>query len=222
MIPTGSPLPLAGWTWLHEQLDAHTRIDAICGGTDVCTAFFGGSPIVPVRLGEISCRWLGVDARAYDQSGTNVTGEVGEFVVTTPMPSMPVALWQDTDNMRLKASYFETFPGAWRQGDWIMITPAGGVKVLGRSDATLNRGGVRLGSADLYTLVEALPGVADSLVVGVELPDGDYYMPLFVVPTAGTVMDASFRERLNQTSARISPPDTCQTRSSRSLGCHGR
>ena len=177
---------------------------------------------MPVRLGEISCRWLGVDARGLRPERHERDGEVGEFVVTTPMPSMPVALWQDTDNVRLKASYFETFPGAWRQGDWIMITPAGGVKVLGRSDATLNRGGVRLGSADLYTLVEALPGVADSLVVGVELADGDYYMPLFVVPTAGTVLDASFREGSTRRSARISPPDTCQTRSSRSLGCRGR
>jgi acetoacetyl-CoA synthetase len=181
VIPTGSPLPPSGWAWLHEQLGDDVRIDSICGGTDVCTAFFGGSELLPVNAGEISCRWLGVDAQAFDADGQAVLDQLGEFVVTSPMPSMPLALWNDPDGSRYHQAYFETFPGVWRQGDWITISETGAVKVVGRSDATLNRGGVRIGSAEIYGAVERLPEVADSLVVGVELDDGGYYMPLFVV-----------------------------------------
>jgi len=181
VIPTGSPLPVAAWRWLHEELGEDVRIDSICGGTDVCTAFFGGSELLPVHLGEISCRWLGVDAHAVDPAGEELVGAVGEFVVTAPLPSMPVRLWNDPDGSRYRAAYFEYFPGIWRQGDWITISADGAVVVSGRADATLNRGGVRIGSAELYAAVERLPEVADSLVVGLELPDGGYYMPLFVV-----------------------------------------
>lgn len=196
VIPTGSPLPLGGWRWLGEVLDERVRIDAICGGTDVCTAFFGGSPLLPVRLGQISGRYLGVDAHAFDDEGRKLVGEVGEFVVTTPMPSMPVRFLHDPQGSRLRDAYFARYPGVWAQGDWIIVTDQGGVLVLGRSDATLNRGGVRLGSADLYTLVEAHPEIADSLVVGAELPDGEYYMPLFVVPAPGHEVDDAVRQRL--------------------------
>jgi acetoacetyl-CoA synthetase len=181
VVPTGSPLPPGGWRWLHGELGGQVRIDSICGGTDVCTAFFGGSELLPVRLGEISCRWLGVDARAYDPLGDEVVDELGEFVVTSPMPSMPIGLWNDPDGRRYRAAYFGMFPSAWRQGDWITISATGAVTVAGRSDATLNRGGVRIGSAEIYSAVERLPEVVDSLVVGVELENGDYYMPLFVV-----------------------------------------
>jgi acetoacetyl-CoA synthetase len=181
VIPTGSPLPPSGWRWLQGQLGGDVRIDSICGGTDVCTAFFGGSELLPVNAGEISCRWLGVDAQAFDADGKAVVGELGEFVVTSPMPSMPIALWNDPDGRRYRQAYFETFPGVWRQGDWITISATGAVTVAGRSDATLNRGGVRIGSAEIYGAVERLPDVADSLVVGVELDEGGYYMPLFVV-----------------------------------------
>jgi acetoacetyl-CoA synthetase len=196
VIPTGAPLPLAGWRWLGEQLGAGVRIDSICGGTDVCTAFFGGSPLLPVWQGEISARWLGVAAAAYDAHGRPVVGEVGEFVVTAPMPSMPVGFWDDPGGERYRAAYFDTYEGVWRQGDWITITERGSVVVSGRSDATLNRGGVRLGSAEIYGVVESLPEIADSLVVGVELPDGGYSMPLFVVPAPGIEVDEHLRSRI--------------------------
>jgi acetoacetyl-CoA synthetase len=182
VIPTGSPLAVSGWRWLEAELPQDTRIDSICGGTDVCTAFIGGSPLLPVYEGEIPCRWLGVSAEAYDPEGHPLVDEVGEFVITEPMPSMPVALWNDSDGTRLRDSYFGMFPEVWRQGDWITISQQGTLVVSGRSDATLNRAGVRLGSAEIYDAVEPLPEVLDSLVVGVEQPDGDYYMPLFIVP----------------------------------------
>jgi acetoacetyl-CoA synthetase len=196
VIPTGAPLPLGGWRWLGEQLGPDVRIDSICGGTDVCTAFFGGSPLLPVWEGEISARWLGVAAAAYDPHGRPVVGEVGEFVVTAPMPSMPVGFWNDPGGERYRAAYFDTYDGVWRQGDWITISDRGSVVVSGRSDATLNRGGVRLGSAEIYGVVEALPEVADSLVVGVELSDGGYAMPLFVVPAPGVEVDEDLRARI--------------------------
>jgi acetoacetyl-CoA synthetase len=182
VIPTGAPLPVSRWRWLSEQLPGHTRIDSICGGTDVCTAFIGGSPLLPVYEGEIACRWLGIGADAFDRDGRSPVGEVGEFVMTKPMPSMPVALWNDPGGRRYRDAYFDTFPGVWRQGDWVTISDRGTLVVSGRSDATLNRGGVRLGSAEIYGAVERLPQVLDSLVVGLEQPDGGYYMPLFVVP----------------------------------------
>lgn len=196
VIPTGSPLPPAAWRWLEDQLPPRVRIDSICGGTDVCTAFFGGSPLLDVRAGEISTRWLGVHAEAFDAQGIPVRDTMGEFVVTAPMPSMPIGLWDDAGGERYRQSYFDTFPGVWRQGDWITISASGSIVVWGRSDATLNRGGVRLGSAEIYAIVEALPEVADSLVVGVELPDGEYYMPLFVVPVPGAELDEDLRAKI--------------------------
>jgi acetoacetyl-CoA synthetase len=196
VVPTGAPLPIGGWHWLGEQLAGHVRIDSICGGTDVCTAFFGGSPLLPVWEGEISARWLGVAAAAYDGEGHPVLDEVGEFVVTEPMPSMPIGLWNDPDGARYRSSYFETYDGIWRQGDWITVSSRGSVVVSGRSDATLNRGGVRLGSAEIYGVVESLPEVSDSLVVGVELPEGGYVMPLFIVPTTGVELDDVMRDRI--------------------------
>lgn len=196
VIPTGSPLPLGGWDWLAGELPSKVRIDALCGGTDVCTVFFGGSPLLPVRRGEISCRWLGVDAHAFDENGRAVLDTTGESVLTSPMPSMPVTFWNDRDGRRYLDSYFDRYPGVWRQGDWISITSGGAVTVLGRSDATLNRGGVRLGSADIYTVVEGLPEVADSLVIGLEAADGDYWMPLFVVPKAGYAITEDVRRRI--------------------------
>ena len=140
VIPTGSPLPSAGWRWLSDQLSSSIRIDSICGGTDVCTAFFGGSPLLPVWQGKISTRWLGVAAAAYDPHGQPVIGRVGEFVVSAAMPSMPVAFWQDPDGTRYRSTYFDTYDGIWRQGDWLTVTERGSVIVSGRSDATLNRG----------------------------------------------------------------------------------
>jgi acetoacetyl-CoA synthetase len=193
VIPTGSPLGPAGWRWLSEQLGPGVRIDSICGGTDVCTAFFGGSELLPVWAGEASCRWLGIGAHAFDPDGQELIGEVGEFVLTVPMPSMPIGLWGDPDGERYRSTYGDMYPGVWRQGDWIAISERGSVRILGRSDATLNRGGVRLGSAEIYAAVDGLDEVADSLVVGVEQPDGGYWMPLFVVSDADADL---LRERI--------------------------
>jgi acetoacetyl-CoA synthetase len=198
VVPTGSPLPIAGWKWLSEQLGEQVRIDSICGGTDVCTAFFGGSALLPVWQGEISGRWLGVAAAGYDPAGRPVIDQVGEFVVTESMPSMPVAFWQDPDGTRYRSAYFDTYEGIWRQGDWITLTRRGSLIVSGRSDATLNRGGVRLGSAEIYGVVESMPEIADSLVVGIELPDGGYTMQLFVVPATGIAVDDDLRGRIVQ------------------------
>ena len=149
-----------------------SMLSSISGGTDVCTAFVGGCPLVEVRAGEIPCRWLGAAVEAFDEDGQSVVGSEGELVVTAPMPSMPVELWGDDDGSRLRSTYFGTYPGVWRHGDWITLTERGSCVITGRSDATLNRGGVRMGTAELYSVVEDIAGVADSLVVHVEDPDG--------------------------------------------------
>jgi acetoacetyl-CoA synthetase len=195
VVSTGSALPLSGWHWLAERLP-RVRIDSSSGGTDVCSAFACGSPILPVHAGEIPGRALGVKAEVWDASGHPVLDEVGELVITEPMPSMPVHFWGDDDGRRYRESYFSTFPGIWRHGDWARITSRGTVVIEGRSDSTLNRAGVRMGSADIYGAVEAVAGVADSLVVGVELPDGEYYMPLFVVPAEGRELDEELEREI--------------------------
>jgi acetoacetyl-CoA synthetase len=206
VIPTGSPLPPTGWEWLEQQLPSATRIDSICGGTDVCTAYFMGSPVLPVYDGEISARGLGVKAESWSPSGVSQVDSLGEFVVTEPMPSMPLRLWGDDDGRRYRDAYFDLFPSAWRQGDWIVISARGTVKVSGRSDATLNRHGVRIGSGEIYAAVEQLPEIADSLVVGVEREDGSYDMPLFIVTAAGATLDDRLRDTIvEQIRARLSP-----------------
>jgi acetoacetyl-CoA synthetase len=184
VLSTGSPLPTSTWGWLHDVFDGRVRLDSSSGGTDVCSALVSGSPWLPVYVGEISGPCLGVKVQAFDDAGRAVVGKVGELVITEPMPSMPIYFWNDPDGTRYRDAYFSRFDGVWRHGDWIEFTERGSVIVSGRSDATLNKAGVRMGSADIYAIVDPLPGVADSLVVGVELPDGGYYMPLFVVPDA--------------------------------------
>ncbi|MBV8221483.1 MAG: AMP-binding protein, partial [Solirubrobacterales bacterium] len=196
VIPTGSPLPAGGWRWLHDQLGSGVRIDPIAGGTDVCTAFVGGSPLLPVRVGRIPCRWPGIAVDVLDEGGTPVRGRVGEFVVTRPMPSMPVGLWNDPSGQRYRETYFTRFPGIWRQGDWARLEDEGSLMIVGRSDSTLNRAGVRVGSAEIYAVVEQQAEILDSLVVGLELPDGGYYMPLFVVLADGAVLDEKLARRL--------------------------
>jgi acetoacetyl-CoA synthetase len=151
---------------------SNLMLSSISGGTDVCTAFVGGCPIVEVRAGEIPCRWLGADVHAFDDAGRPVIGEQGELVVTSPMPSMPVGLWGDDDGSRLQATYYDRFPGVWRHGDWITVTERGSCVITGRSDATLNRGGVRMGTAELYSVVDEITEVTDSLVVHLEGSDG--------------------------------------------------
>ncbi|WP_020105681.1 acetoacetate--CoA ligase [Nocardia sp. 348MFTsu5.1] len=210
IMPTGSPLPPIGWHWLDERFDA--RIDSICGGTDVCTIFFCGNPLTPVRLGEIAGRSLGVKAEAWDEAGRPQVGEVGEMMVTLPMPSMPLQLWGDENGARYRETYFDHHPGVWCQGDWITISADGGVVVTGRSDATLNRGGVRLGSSEIYAVVEQFEEVVDSLVVGTERKDGDYLLALFVVLSDGADLTDTLRGRLAaELKVQLSPrhvPDT--------------
>ena len=194
---TGAPLPAAGYRWVHEQLP-HTWLTSVSGGTDVCTAFVGGSPLLPVVAGEISGRYLGARVEAYDDAGRSVVGEQGELVVTAPMPSMPTALWGDEDGSRLRDAYFGRFPGVWCHGDWITITDRGSCVITGRSDATLNRGGVRLGTAEFYAVVEGIPGIADSLVVHLEDAEGGPgRLVLFVQLDGGSVLDDALVARLS-------------------------
>jgi acetoacetyl-CoA synthetase len=189
VLSTGSPLPTSTWGWLHDVFDGRVRLDSSSGGTDICSALVSGSPWLPVYVGELSGPCLGVNVQAFDDAGRPVVGEVGELVIAEPMPSMPIYFWNDPEGTRYRDAYFSRFDGVWRHGDWIEFTERGSVIVSGRSDATLNKAGVRMGSADIYAIVDPLPGVADSLVIGVELPDGGYYMPLFVVPEAGADLD---------------------------------
>jgi len=197
VISTGSPLPPTVWEWVYDEFGAQIRLDCSTGGTDVCGTFMAGSPWLPVYLGELSGACLGVDAQAYSPEGSSVTGEVGELVIVSPMPSMPIAFWNDSSGERYREAYFAQYPGVWRHGDWVEITDRETVIMHGRSDATLNRGGVRIGSADLYAVLEAMPGVVDSLVVGIELPDGGYYMPLFIVADTGEDHE-TLRERVTR------------------------
>jgi acetoacetyl-CoA synthetase len=194
---TGAPLPAEGFEWVYESVGGELLLSSLSGGTDVCTAFVGGCPLVPVRSGEISCRYLGARVEACDETGRSVVGQQGELVITAPMPSMPVGFWGDDDGSRYRAAYFERHPGVWTHGDWITLFPDGACTITGRSDATLNRGGVRMGTAELYAVVESLPEVADSLVVHLEDPaGGPGRLLLFVTPADGASVDADLRSRI--------------------------
>ena len=182
---TGAPLPAASYPWVRDHVGPTVQLGSTSGGTDVVGAFAGSAPTTPVWAGEISAPNLGVALEAWNADGRPVIGEVGELVVTKPMPSMPLYFWNDPTGERYRDAYFSTYPGVWRHGDWMEVTEHGSVIVSGRSDATLNRHGVRLGSADIYDVVDKLPEVRDSLVVGAELSDGGYWLALFVVPADG-------------------------------------
>ena len=196
---TGSSLPPSSSLWLRDNVGEHVQVASISGGTDVVSAFIGGVRTVPVWPGELSAPFLGVAMDAWDESGKPVRGEVGELVITKPTPSMPVAFWNDADGSRYRSAYFEMFPGVWRHGDWITITAHGSIIVHGRSDSTLNRHGIRMGSADIYQAVERLPEVAEALVIGAEQPDGGYWMPLFVVLADGSELTDELRDRIKRT-----------------------
>jgi acetoacetyl-CoA synthetase len=196
ILQTGSSLAPAGWRWVYDHVAPGTWLQSVCGGTDVCSALAGGSPLLPVYPDRIQCPSLGVAMAAWDSGGRALTGQQGELVVTAPMPSMPLCFWNDPGGSRYRASYFEKFPGTWRHGDWVTIAADLSVRVAGRSDSTLNRMGVRMGSADIYAVVEQIPEIADSLVVGVDRCDGTYFMPLFVVPAAGEELDDALRRKL--------------------------
>ena len=195
---TGSPLPPEGYRWIYDAVKADVWLASSSGGTDVATAFLGACPTLPVHAGELQGPALGVRAEAWDEGGRAVVGEVGELVVTRPMPSMPLFFWNDADGARYRESYFARWPGVWRHGDRVRFTERGSAVILGRSDSTLNRHGVRIGTAEVYRAVEAVPGVVDSLVVGVEQADGGYWMPLFVVLADGTALDDALRGRIRR------------------------
>jgi acetoacetyl-CoA synthetase len=194
---TGSPLPVEGFQWVYERVKSDILLGSTSGGTDPCTGFLGSCPLLPVRAGELQCRCLGVNARAFDESGTALIDEVGELVITEPMPSMPLKLWNDTDNARYIASYFDMYPGVWRHGDWVKFTSWGSGVILGRSDSTINRLGVRMGSSEIYSAVEDLAEVTDSLVIGFDTPGGGYLMPLFIVLKEGLTLDADLKKKIN-------------------------
>jgi acetoacetyl-CoA synthetase len=182
---TGSPLAPEGFRWVYDELGSETWLFSTSGGTDVCTAFVGGVPTLPVYLGELQGRALGAAVEAWDPDGNALVNEVGELVITEPMPSMPVGFWGDDDGSRYRESYFDTYPGVWRHGDWIMITDRGTAVIYGRSDSTINRGGVRMGTSEIYRAVLAVPEVLDALVVDIAKPGTDGWMPLFVVMREG-------------------------------------
>ncbi|HLI23827.1 MAG TPA: acetoacetate--CoA ligase, partial [Acidimicrobiales bacterium] len=194
---TGSPLPASAARWFYREVGGDRALASVSGGTDVCTAFVGWSPLHPVWAGEISCRCLGAAVEAFDDGGRPVVGEEGELVLTAPLPSMPVGFWGDEDGQRYRASYFERFPGVWAHGDRVTITARRSCIITGRSDGTLNRGGVRLGTAEFYAVVEEFDEVADSLVVHVEdAGGGPGQLWLFVVPAEGAALDDGLRQRL--------------------------
>lgn len=212
---TGSPLSADGYRWVYDAVKSDVWLAPISGGTDFAGAFVLGHPGMPVRAGEMQCRALGNAVKAFDAHGKELIGEVGELVCTEPLPSMPLFFWGDEDGSILHDSYFDSYPGIWKHGDWIEITPEGGSVIYGRSDATINRKGLRLGSAEIYQAVEGLDAVADSLVVDLEFLGRDSFMPLFVVLADGLTLDQSLKEQIDDAirtgvSARFVPSEIHQ------------
>ena len=201
---TGSPLPPEGFRWIYESVKQNVWLISFSGGTDICSGFVGGNPLLPVYEGEIQCRLLGCNVEAFDEQGKPVREQLGEMVILEPMPSMPIYFWNDRtagprNNDRYRKSYFDDYPGIWRHGDYIQITKRNGVIIYGRSDATLNRAGVRIGTSEIYSAVESLPEISDSLVVGLERPGGQYFMPLFVVLKPGFSLTDELTKRIKRT-----------------------
>lgn len=208
---TGAMAPPSTYRWVSGHV-GDVPLGSISGGTDVVSAFMGWVPTLPVYAGEITAPCLGVAMAAWDPSGHELHDEVGELVITRPMPSMPLHIWNDPGDHRYRDTYFDVYPGVWRHGDWVQITERGTVALHGRSDSTLNRNGIRMGSSDIYEVVDTLPEIADSLVIGAELPDGGYWMPLFVVLADGHVLDDALRSKIlttirTQASPRHVPDD---------------
>ncbi|MEM7116751.1 MAG: acetoacetate--CoA ligase [Chloroflexota bacterium] len=196
---TGSPLPIEAFEWVYKRVKKDVWLASASGGTDVGSGFVGGAPLLPVHAGEIQGRCLGVDVHSLDGAGQRLIDEVGEMVIMQPMPSMPIYFWNDPDKQRYKASYFEMYPGYWQHGDWMRISSLGTIEISGRSDSTLNRMGVRIGSSELYRAVDTMPEVEDSLVIGLELENGRYYMPLFVQLPAGDMLTDGLRDKIKAT-----------------------
>jgi acetoacetyl-CoA synthetase len=185
-----------GFEWVYAQVKPDLLLNPFSGGTDLCTGIVGACPLVPVHAGEIPCRLLGAAVEAYDERGRSVVDEVGELVLTQPMPSMPLGFWNDPGDRRYTESYFEMFPGVWRHGDWIRVTGRGSCVIYGRSDSTLNRGGVRIGTSEFYRAVEELPEIADSLVVDTGALGREGKLVMFVVLAPGASLDGGLRARL--------------------------
>jgi acetoacetyl-CoA synthetase len=203
---TGSPLSPEGFRWIYDELGSDTWLFSTSGGTDVCTAFVGGVPTLPVYEGELQARALGCAVEAWSPSGESLVDEVGELVITEPMPSMPLFFWGDPSGERYREAYFEMFPGVWRHGDWIEITSRGTAIIYGRSDSTINRGGVRMGTSEIYRAVLGVPEVLDALVIDLERPpawapsqaDGGGWMPLFVVLGEGEELSDDLVARIKR------------------------
>ncbi len=195
---TGSPLAPEGFRWVYDRLGDHIWLFSTSGGTDVCSAFVGGVPTLPVYEGELQARSLGAKVEAFDGEGRPLVDEVGELVLTEPLPSMPVGFWGDEDGRRYRESYFDVYPGVWRHGDWIKITSRGTAIIYGRSDSTINRGGVRMGTSEIYRAVLALPEVVDALVVDLPKPGTDGWMSLFVVLREGEELDDALEQRIRR------------------------
>ena len=195
---TGSPLTGEGFAWIYENINRDLALESLSGGTDLCTAFVGGARILPIYAGEIQGASLGAKVQAFNEEGEPVVGEVGELVITEPMPSMPLAFWNDPDMSRYRESYFEMYPGVWRHGDWISFNERGGCVIYGRSDSTINRQGIRMGTSEIYRVVESFDEVVDSLIIDLELLGRESYMPLFVVLRPGLELDDDLRARIKQ------------------------
>jgi len=204
---TGAPLPASGFGWVYAHVSEQLLLGSVSGGSDVCTAFLLSCPLLPVHAGEIQCRGLGAKIEAFDEAGRSVIGEVGELVLSAPFPAMPIYFWGDRDGARFTDSYFSVYPGIWRHGDWIKITPTGAAVIYGRSDSTLNRGGVRMGTSEFYRVVEQIPEIADSLVVDTgSLSDATGTLYLFVVLAPGAGLDHALRRRIAaQVRSELSP-----------------
>jgi acetoacetyl-CoA synthetase len=195
---TGSPLSPEGFRWVYDELGDDTWLFSTSGGTDMCTAFVGGVPTLPVYLGELQARMLGASVEAWDPAGRPLVDEVGELVITKPMPSMPLFFWGDPDGSRYRESYFDMYPGVWRHGDWIKVTSRGTAVIYGRSDSTINRGGVRMGTSEIYRAVLSVDEVVDALVIDVPRPGTDGWMPLFVVLREGASLDDSLVDAIRR------------------------
>ncbi len=194
---TGAPLPPEAFDYVYDDIKKDLWLCSMSGGTDVCSAFVGGCPTLPVYQGEIQCRSLGCALYAFDEDGKTVENEVGEMVITAPMPNMPIYFWGDPDHERYQSSYFDHYPGIWRHGDWVIITPRKGLVILGRSDATLNRHGIRIGTAEIYRSLNKISEIKDSLIVNLELEGGRHYMPLFVMLNEGQHLTDALKARIN-------------------------
>jgi len=203
---TGSPLSIDGFQWIYDNINGDLALESLSGGTDLCTAFVGGARTQAIYAGELQGASLGAKVEAWDEEGNAVTDEVGELVIVEPMPSMPLYFWNDAEMARYKSSYFEMYPGRWRHGDWIKINERGGCVIYGRSDSTINRQGIRMGTSEIYRVVESFDQIVDSLIIDLEFRGRESYLPLFVVLRDGGSLTDDLKKQINQKLRReVSP-----------------